>query len=389
MKYNVWLHGRRGNILVVMLSHFCFILAILVLLSMSCSKSPSEPEPKPEPEPEPEPTDPISLVSKIEWQGVTITDLWGYVDDAAGKEYAFVCRFDPPGLLIVDATDPANPFQVTTVSLPIRAIDVKTWQHYAYVVSGHYTDDGVILDLSDPANPMQVGRMPGAHNLFIDEQGYLYAAQPGVHIYDLNADPTNPSFVVRLGTEGHDVTVVGDMLYDFDGPFRAILYNIADRTNPQFLTSLTAPVITYYHNGWPTDDGHYLFMTDELSSGSSKPDITIWDIENPTERELVAQYGDDNATVHNIIVVGNKAFASYYTAGFRVFDVSDPLNIKVIDTYDTTPKSGEALRGAFGVYPFTTSGHVYVSSTETMFADPQGKGTLYIFAVEGVTTTKY
>ncbi len=76
---------------------------------------------------------------------------------------------------------------------------------------------------------------------------------------------------------------------------------------------------------------------------------------------VTATISDPAATVHNVFVVGDVLFASYYTAGFRVFDVSDPSQPGVVYEYDTLPTEGQVWDGAWGVYPFAPSGNVYVS----------------------------
>jgi hypothetical protein len=52
---------------------------------------------------------------------------------------------------------------------------------------------------------------------------------------------------------------------------------------------------------------------------------------------------------------------SYYSAGFRTFDVSDPSSPVILDEYDTSLTSGNGFMGAFGVYPWLPSGRVLVS----------------------------
>ncbi len=67
---------------------------------------------------------------------------------------------------------------------------------------------------------------------------------------------------------------------------------------------------------------------------------------------------------------------SYYTKGLVLFDISDPTRLRLLDEYDTDPEAeGPGLfLGAWGVYPYTRSGHVLVSDVD--------KG-LYVFRLEG------
>ena len=62
---------------------------------------------------------------------------------------------------------------------------------------------------------------------------------------------------------------------------------------------------------------------DELSQGNTA-DVTIWDIAQVDDPIMAATIADPGATVHNVSIVGDVLFVSYYTAGFRAYDVSDP-----------------------------------------------------------------
>lgn len=306
----------------------------------------------------------VQQLSNLPLSG-NVTDVWGFVDDGSGKEYAVVgfgLFTDPPnaGVHIVDVSDPAQPDLVTTIN-QVPGFDVKVWDHYMYTVNGRGSGNGGIVDISDPANPQVVGTFPSAHNIFIAD-GYMYLEVPGLRILNLNASPTNPQEVFSGGikTDGHDAAVIDNLLYDFHGYSATNIYDVTTPASPELLTSINSPSINYNHSGWPLKDGDYLIICDELAR-SSAADFTVWDIRDLNNPEQVGQYNDLNATVHNLMVIGDFAYASYYTAGFRVFDVSDPSHPTLVDEYDTSTSTGEGFNGAFGVYPFSPSGNIYVS----------------------------
>ena len=61
-------------------------------------------------------------------------------------------------------------------------------------------------------------------------------------------------------------------------------------------------------------------------------------------------------------------------AGFRLYDISDATMPRLLDEFDTDPTvAGPSFDGAWGVYPFIPSGHIYVSDRT---------GGLFIFALE-------
>ena len=298
----------------------------------------------------------------------TNSDVWGYVDPDTGTEYALIGGFgqDAPGLYIIDVSNPANPTLTSTV-MEVPGFDVKVWQNYAYTVTGSGdapdAPQGRIIDLSDPANPQVVGEFPSSHNIFIDERGLMYSEFPGLRIFDLRDDPTNPTLLWNDGVpaDGHDATVVGDRLYDFHGTSGTRIYDVSDPANPLQLGEITFPQIRYHHSGWPTKDGRFLYVCDELANGET-PDITVWDISRPDTPEMVAAITDTAATVHNLAIIDDLAYVSHYAAGFRVYDVSDPANPILAAEFDTEPDfAQEGFFGAWGVYPFAPSGNIYVS----------------------------
>jgi hypothetical protein len=150
------------------------------------------------------------------------------------------------------------------------------------------------------------------------------------------------------------------LLYDFHGSSGTYIFEVSDPGVPRPLSAIQDPTITYHHSGWPTPDGRYLFICDELSS-HPYADFSVYDISNLDAPQVVGRFGDPTATIHNLYVIGNYAYTSYYSAGFRVFDVSDPARPVIAAEYDTSPTSGQGFSGAFGVYPFAPSGNIYVS----------------------------
>lgn len=292
------------------------------------------------------------------------TDVWGYVDPVSGKEYALMgSRYT--GLKILDVSDPENPTLVAQVT-ETPGFDIKVWKSYAYSVTGLGAGLGRIIDLSDVTQPRIAGSFQSAHNIFIDNRGYMYLETPGIRIYDLNPDPKVPVEVWSGGSEGHDAAVVGNRLYDFHGKSGTYIYDVTDPREPQLLGRIWDLNIFYHHSGWPSEDGNYLFITDE-SSHSPYADFTVWDIRDPENPIKVGQYADNSATVHNLYVKGTYAFTSYYYSGFRVFDIAEPSNPLLVAEYDTSPLENEAWGGAFGVYTFAPSGNIYVSDESGLF----------------------
>ncbi|NIR50679.1 choice-of-anchor B family protein [candidate division KSB1 bacterium] len=309
----------------------------------------------------------IALVGRVPVVG-GVTDIWGYFDPDTEKEYAIIgfgLFTQPPnsGVVIVDVSDPSAPEELIRFN-SVPGFDVKVWRNYLYTVSGTGPGMGSIVDISDLSHPKVVGSMPSAHNIFIDARGIMYLECPGLRIYDLRRNPAQPELLWEDPFSGcHDATVVGTRLYAFHGNQGTVIFDVSDPTTPEIKGSIDDLAIRVHHSGWPTEGGNFLFICDE-GARHPTPDITVWDIRDLENPEKVAEIADPMAIVHNLFIVGDFAFTSYYTAGFRVFDISNPRRPRLVDEYDTSNISGESFGGAFGAYPFTRSGHVFVSDQD-------------------------
>ena len=117
------------------------------------------------------------------------SDIWGYYDSATQRELAIIGNRN--GTLIANVT---NPSQITNElwvpGAPSVWRDIKTWGHYAYVVhdvptATNLTDGLLIIDLDSmvskkvrlpvPLSSGGVDTLRRAHNLWIDEEGKLFA----------------------------------------------------------------------------------------------------------------------------------------------------------------------------------------------------------------------
>lgn len=331
-----------------------------------------------------------------------VADVWGYIDES-GREFALLCKGD--GLLVIDCSNPANPVLASSVPAPITGDDmkdVKSWQHYAYACQEY--GDIMIVDLSDPYDAVQVGAVPqgdlcsptpcqfeqdgGAHNIFIDDLGRLFVA--GVHfrsvlIYDLTADPTNPTLLHAYSNDyNHDIYAEGGMLYTCSPGGSENGFETVDATNPTspvVLDHFTYPGIRYAHSCWVTEDRQWMLTGDEGSDGH----LFVWDISDPTAVFPVAEYqtGPGDNSIHNVQIYGDLAYLAYYEQGLRVLDISDPENPLEVGWYrdsewDNGSCSFGIYRGLWGVYAQQPSRNIYVSE--------MCGGGLYVLQYIGETT---
>lgn len=297
----------------------------------------------------------IDLIGTLnQYPSIGYSDIWGYVD-GQGNEYALLGTRH--GTSIISLANPSNPQEVSFIPAPSSIWrDIKVHSHYAYVIT-EQTGSGQglqIIDLSNlPGSATLVNTVDTwfskAHNIFIDN-GFAYAIGTngggGMHILDLS-DPVNPTETAYYtGSDYiHDVYVWNDTVvacaedtYD--------LVDVSNKSNPQWISSSIALPGIYAHSGWMTEDKRYFFGTEEFNS----VDITVWDLQDRTTWDLVVPSWEtnSNATVHNLFILGNYAHISYYTDGYVVLDISNPLAPELAAEYSTSDM--------WGCYPYLPSG---------------------------------
>jgi hypothetical protein len=220
-----------------------------------------------------------------------------------------------------------------------------------------------------------------AHNIFIDEKGRGFVCgadygKQGVLIYDLKTDPMNPILLWKIDDfYVHDVFVTGDTLYTSnieEGEF--MVYDVSNPTLPIVLGKHTTKG-KFTHNVWTTTSGDYAFTTDEINGGS----IGSYDVNDLSDIEHLddfKKFPNGVEMPHNVTVKDSILYISYYKEGLVVVDAQRPNNLVEIASFDTdTNLSGSNSGGAWGVYPYLTSGKVLISDIK--------KG-LYVFDVERV-----
>ena len=322
----------------------------------------------------------ITQVGYLDFQplhGTGTSNLWGYVDEF-GNEYAIVGTND--GTSIVDVSDPANPVEVFFVADNNSVWrEVKVWGDYAYVT----TEENVgmmIIDLSPlpGSTALTTTRFFGPsgnqwsseHSLFIDENGILYVngsdrGNGGVIFYDLNVDPLNPP---ELGEYDayyvHDSYARGDTLYAahiVDGFFTIL--DISDKANPVVLATQTTPNL-FTHNCWISDNGDYIFTTDEVS-GAYIASYDISDLGNITLLDQAqSNFPGSGSIPHNVYYKDGYLITSYYRDGVTIHDASDPSNLILVGHIDVSTLSGDGFNSIWGVYPYFPSGILIASDME-------------------------
>ena len=303
------------------------------------------------------------------------SDCWGYTAPD-GHEYALLGV--DAGVSIVDITDTSNIAEVDFVPFVNYSwYDIKTYQNYMYVTSEGGTNL-LVVDLSPLPDPASiVGQFPmfssGPHNNFIDtETGILYGVEdqhydPSVRIIDI-VSPGNPTELSTINTanngqDSHDVFAQDSVLYIAEGFSPSIgFFDVSNPANPSLIQRLTIPAAGYVHQVWVTKDNKYMITTEETSGKTVK----MWDIQDLNNISPLGTYLGGSQLAHNAYLKGDYAYISHYESGLKVVDISDPNNLVEVGYYDTYLQ-GETpnFHGAWGTYPFFSSGKILISDIES------------------------
>jgi choice-of-anchor B domain-containing protein len=296
---------------------------------------------------------------------------WGYTA-ADGRRFALTGT--SAGTSIDEVTDPRRPRHITLIPGPeSQWREVKTYARFAYVTTeaSHGLD---VIDLRSPDRPVKAQTWSdtflSAHTLCVDAaRGLLFVngtrdarrISTGVRVLSVADDPARPREIGSFSDfYVHDCMVRGTTLYAsaINDGFLAVL-DIADPTRIREVTRFFTGR-RFTHNSWPTEDGRFLFTTDE------RPDAPVegWDITTVTRPVKVSEFiGLPGTIPHNVMIDGTRLLVAHYTDGVHLLDVSDPHTPRPLGHYDTftSESPGQFFDGVWGAYIFPGSNLIVAS----------------------------
>jgi choice-of-anchor B domain-containing protein len=286
--------------------------------------------------------------------------VWGYVDPATGREFALVGTLQ--GTWIVETTDPTAPVE--------RAFfpggPASTWResttYRQFIYSASERQPGVqIISMQNPDQPTLVNHFTApqwtnTHTISMDqERGLLFAngTQNGMAIYDVATDPTTPRLLATLSQlYVHDTFAQHGFAYlsaIFAG--QMVIVDVSNLPTITLLGSVFTPR-AFTHNTWVNSTDTIAVTSDETLDGF----MQIYDITNKAAPLPLGNWKLPGSRIHNVHMRDDKiVHMSYYEAGYRTVDISDPRNPAEIGYYVT--------KSAWGCYPYQPSRNIYISAT--------------------------
>ncbi len=349
----------------------------------------------------------LSLVSQYSFPQEA-SDIWGYVD-STGIEYAIIGL--NRGTSVLSLEDPSFPELLVTIPGASSIWrDMKSWKQYVYVVADRGTDGLLIIDMENAPDEINwtfwndtisinenKAPLNRCHNVYIDEKGILYLAGCNQHasgailMFDLKPDPLNPTFLGPTDFNyAHDVFARGDTVYSSQIILGQLaIFDTKDKQNPILMGSAETS-LRFTHNLWPSDDGKYLFSTDERPNGR----VDAYDITNMEDiirlDEFLPLDVKGKGTIpHNVHYKDGYLIVSWYTSGCVVVDAHRPSNLVQVGSYDTFLGPDGGFNGAWGAYPWLPSGLVLVSDIQSglFVLQPEYKRASYLEGIVRDTIT--
>lgn len=283
------------------------------------------------------------------------------------------------GMAIYDIGSPTKPREIAFWPAGGKGVHRPTfWEMpYAYVSAGAdgYSDQFLtILDLSDPASPDEVGRwwLPGMRTGAGEPTGW------------------GDDWVVKF----HHAIVRGDRAYCSWWDQGVVILDVSDKGAPRFVSQLTweHDVSRATHTAFPLPARDLLVVTEErIPAGcvGVAPNTRIVDISDELNPKVVSTFpvpeGDfcnrgGRFGPHNVHEMRpgtmsdpNTVYLTYFNAGIRVYDVSDPLQPKEIAYYIPDPPPGQ---------PSIQLNDVLVGPDGLVYVTDRMAGGLYILELE-------
>jgi hypothetical protein len=249
------------------------------------------------------------------------------------------------GLVVYDVSDPAKPTQTTDFYRTGFAIHNADFDgEYAYLTNNDAGNRPMtVVDVSG-GTPVEVGRwspldveLPGVdgwsglnrvpgviHDLYVHgETAYCVYWDAGTWLVDVS-DPADPAYVTHVGD--YDL---GELVSLSNQEFGR-MYREAPGNDHYVTVDEDADLMAVGGEGWD----------DPATDNGGPAGIDLWDVTDPTSPERLATIRPETApdltlqgtwtTSHNFDLANGRLYSSWYDAGVKLHDVSDPANPELL-----------------------------------------------------------
>jgi hypothetical protein len=336
------------------------------------------------------------------------------------------------GTTILDVADPRAPRVLTQIERPPGTHTHKVQVDGDIMIVNHEQNPGEdeapewsagveILDVSKPANPRRIGFFPtwgeGVHRMSFGEGPHVFASSTAegyigriLYVIDIS-DPTKPLEAGKWWLPGshtaggeqpdwdeaereyamHHALVRGERAYVSWWDAGMVILDTSDVTNPQMIShlKLDPSESACTHTALPLPERDLLVLVDESTEDRCKEvqkQVRVLDISDEVNPAVISRFpvpeGDfchrgGRFGPHNVhenrvgrMVDLNTIYLTYFNAGLRIVDISDPVRPTEIAHYvPDSPPGQEAIQ----------LNDLVVTEDGIIFVTDRVSGGLYVF----------
>jgi hypothetical protein len=281
---------------------------------------------------------------------------------AVKGSYLYIADQNGP-LRVASIAEPTTPVPVASVAGASYAKDVAINGDYAYVAHERSLS---VLDISNPASPVLLDTLEvttfeasgqAEAVAVLGDWAFVACFNDGFSVVDLT-DKSNLQEVYHFRDPAPPDSAFYQQVYDVEVVDRAgttvLLVGAYLRSGIYTVTgSAGSPEVTLLSSALPYASsakivGDYAY----LASGWY---LEVWDVTSltaPVQRDTL--WPDPSEATQAVDVAGGRAYVSIRDTGFAVIDVSDPLDIRLVQSY-TTPGEARGITLA-GSYAYIADG---------------------------------
>ncbi|UCC78508.1 MAG: hypothetical protein JSW64_09495 [Candidatus Zixiibacteriota bacterium] len=282
-------------------------------------------------------------------------------------------------IFIVDISNPADPVvagSYTTSYEPENQLHAENGYLFTLDDTSSWENTIYISDLSSPADPVEISSY-ASHGGYISDvyvfDNYAYVIGPQLFIVDIT-DENNPAVVGRT-----DARFSGGRIDNFDSYIYIVgeyidgmpIYNISNPNSPQLVATFNTPVESNFRDLQVVDNLIYVAGGDQ--------GLLVLDISNPASPELIEQVeiSASEVFVSSVCVSGNYCYATFCGTGLKIFNISDPRNLTMVND-DVLPICSKQLFVVdnVAILPVEFHGIEYVDVSDPVSPAPIGGGYL-------------
>lgn len=317
---------------------------------------------------------------------LTINEYYGQSNQVDSRRYGTRGKDFSAGMRVYDIKDPANPRAIGFMEVAGLGLHRIWWTggRYAYasaLLDGFLDHILIVIDMADPAHPKEAGRwwIPGMHT----------------------AGGETPTWSNRVAL--HHAVVADNIAYGSWRDGGLTILDVADPASPRLIAhrNWCPPFGGGTHSALPLHARDLLVVADEAVRNIDQDQMKrIWmfDIrarENPVsiatfpvpaEQDYVAkggQFGPHNLHENRpgTFISDRIIFATYQSAGVRVYDIADPFRPEEIGHF-VPPMPTRWVEPLRGRAKMRHTADIFVSAEGLIYATDYDAG-LYILEWKG------